>query len=155
MNSIQSKLIQNTLRWISNHPILAPLTVGIFVRICTAYWGLGFHARDDYFHVLQPALQWLADPLFNWELSGLPGAGIRSHFLPRLVQGLIIVSHSLGINNPINVLRFVYAVFGLYSSLIIPAAYFLARDLFGSQNKEYAPVIKLAPWIIALHFAMP
>ena len=68
MKSIYQRLVSFALA----HPILSPTLVGLGVRLLTAYWGMGFHARDDYFHVLDPALHWVADPNFNWDTSSSP-----------------------------------------------------------------------------------
>ncbi len=140
-----SRLAQSLTR----RPLLWPMGAGLFVRVLTAVWGLSFHARDDYFHVLQPALRWIADPSFDWEHSGLPGAGIRSHLVPRLVEGLVLFAHSVGIDSPDGVLRLIYTVFGLYSLAVVPAVYLLARRLLDGRS------VLIATWLAAVHFAMP
>jgi len=151
MNSLSQRLIS----WAKEHPILAPTLVGLFVRLLTALLGLGFHARDDYFHVLEPALHWVADPLFDWDNSTLAGAGLRSHLVPRLVSGLILGCHSIGIENPTRILQVLYATLGLYSTLVIPGSYLLGRELFKTPDNRFASTILWVPWLMALHFAMP
>lgn len=151
MKSIYQRLVSFALA----HPILSPTLVGLGVRLLTAYWGMGFHARDDYFHVLDPALHWIADPAFNWDTSSLAGAGIRSHLVPRLVQGILMACHGLGLADPSATLRVIQACLGSYSALVIPAGYLLAREVFKSPTGDFDATIRLAPWLMALHFAMP
>ena len=151
MKSIYQRLVSFALA----HPILSPTLVGLGVRLLTAYWGMGFHARDDYFHVLDPALHWVADPNFNWDTSSLAGAGIRSHLVPRIVQGILLACHSLGLSDPSTILRVIHACLGTYSALVIPASYLLARELFKTPTGDFNATIRLAPWLMALHFAMP
>ena len=40
--------------------------IAVLARLLYAVVSPGFHARDDYFHVLEPALQWLDDPEWIW-----------------------------------------------------------------------------------------
>ena len=146
---------QRLLQWAIKYPVLAPTCAGILIRLTTAYYGLGFHARDDYFHVLEPALYWLNDPQFNWDTSSLAGAGIRSHLVPRLVYGLLLLFESLNISNPEDTLRLVYSFFGLYSAITIPAGYYLAKNIFSNNLPNSSTIIRWAPWVLALHFSMP
>ena len=151
MNSLSYRLIS----WAKEHPILAPTIVGLLVRLLTAAFGLGFHARDDYFHVLDPALHWVADPQFDWDHSTLAGAGLRSHLVPRFISGLILGCHSIGIKDPTRVLQMLYGVLGIYSAAVIPGSYLLGRELFKTPDNRFAQTIRWVPWLIALHFAMP
>ena len=130
-------------------PLLGPLIVGALARLCSALIGAGFHARDDYFHVLEPALLWIANPDFEWEGSTAHGAGIRSHLLPRLMQGLVLAAHGVGIESPEAILRILHSSLGLYSLLLIPGIYCLGRQLADER------VARLAAWLGAVHFAMP
>ena len=135
--------------WLTNHPLLAPVCVGAVARLVAACVGLGFHARDDYFHVLEPALNWLKDPTYDWDSSGAPGAGIRSHLLPRAVWLLLRLCTGLGITEPTNVLRVLHCACGAYSLLIVPAVFLLGRRLLDERG------VRLATWLAAIHFAMP
>ena len=149
------KLQHRLLAQLHNHPILLPTLAGVLIRMVTAFFGLGFHARDDYFHVLEPALYWLNDPAFDWDASPLAGAGIRSHLVPRVVYGLLLLSHSLNITSPESALRVIYSTFGLYNALAIPGGYFLARSLFKGDSPSSNTLIRWTPWVLALHFSMP
>ena len=127
----------------------APLLAGAAVRLMAAWFALGFHARDDYFHVLLPALRWLHDPSFDWDHSDLPGAGIRSHLLPRFVWGVLRVCQSVGITTPEAQLRTLYLLMGAYSLTLVPAMYYAARRHFD------APTAQRAAWLAALFFPFP
>ncbi|MEC9466659.1 MAG: hypothetical protein VX834_12785 [Myxococcota bacterium] len=131
-------------------PLVQATLCGILVRLLTAWLGPGFHARDDYFHVLAPALAWIDDPTFNWQESHLPGAGLRSELFPRLIQAAIMTAHSAGIRSPENVLSTLHTLLGLYSALAIPATWALCRNL----KLSHATTV-IATWLMALHFAMP
>lgn len=122
---------------------------GAIARLVSALVGFGFHARDDYFHVLEPALAWLRDPGFDWAHSDLPAAGLRSELVPRVVQGLVALCARLGITEPESVLRALHAVFGAYSLLGIVGVGLLASRLLGRREAQ------IATWLAALHFAMP
>jgi hypothetical protein len=135
--------------WIQAHPLAAALLAGGAARLVAATVGLGFHARDDYFHVLLPALRWIEDPAFDWDSSGLPGAGIRSHLVPRAVWLVIRACHGAGIEEPGSVLRVLYTVAGAYALLVVPALWLAARRLLDDRGA------RLAVWFAALHFAMP
>ncbi len=142
-------LPQRTRAFIMAHPLATALFAGAIARIVAATIALGFFARDDYFHVLDPALRWVADPSFNWDATGLPGAGIRSHLVPRLVWMLVHGCHKLGVTEPDSVLRVIYLVVGTYSLWVIPGVYLAARRLLDERG------VLLATWLAALHFAMP
>jgi hypothetical protein len=135
--------------WMIAHPLAVALLSGLVARMVAASVALGFHARDDYFHVLDIAARWAADPSFDWDASDRPGAGIRSHLLPRAVWVILVGARSLGIDEPETVLRIVYACAGLYSMLAIPAIYLAARRLLDGRG------VLLATGLAALHFAMP
>lgn len=131
------------------HPLGLPVLAGALARIVAATVGLGFHARDDYFHVLVPALRWVTDPTFDWDASGLPGAGLRSHLVPRLVAGAIRLGHDLGITEPEALLRWLYLWVGAYGLLVVPGVYLVAGRLLSRRGQL------VATWLAALHFAMP
>lgn len=140
----------NRLRaWVVAHPLAAPMLAGAVARLLAATVAVGFHARDDYFHVLAPALRWLDDPTYDWDASTDPGAGIRSHLIPRAVWLLIRLAQSLGITEPENVLRVVYVAAGAYALLVIPGVHLAARRMLDER------ATLLATWLAALHFAMP
>ena len=130
-------------------PLLGALLTGAIARGIAATVGLGFHARDDYFHVLAPALHWLDDPAFAWDESDTPGAGIRSHLVPRIIWLLLRALRALHIESPETALRGIYLVVGAYSLAVIPALYLAAKRLLG--KKEAA----VAAYLGALHAAMP
>ncbi|HET6347019.1 MAG TPA: hypothetical protein VFH51_18935, partial [Myxococcota bacterium] len=129
--------------------IASALVAGALVRLLCACIGVGFHARDDYFHVLEPALHWLRDPTFDWQHSDVSGAGYRSHLLPRLVWLALTALTGLGVTEPETQLRGLYALCGLYSLLTLPGMARLAGDAFGARAGV------LAAWLGALFFAMP
>lgn len=131
------------------HPLLAAMVVGELARMLTAVFSPGFHARDDYFHVLEPALRWAEDPNFDWDTSDVPGAGIRSHLVPRVVWLIVVAAKHMGITEPESLLSLVYAVIGTYSVLVIPAMYLLCSRLLDKKSAQ------LATWLAAIHFAMP
>jgi hypothetical protein len=131
------------------HPLAAAMVLGTVARLLAATVGMSFHARDDYFHVLEPALRWLQDPQFDWDHSDLPGAGIRSHLLPRLVWLLLKAEHGVGITDPSTCLQIIYAVIGAYSLVLIPAAWALGRRLLDTAST------RRLVWLCALFFAMP
>jgi len=140
---------QRIRTWCLEHPLAAATLVGLLVRMVAATVGLSFHARDDYFHVLDIALRWAADPAFDWDATDLPGAGIRSHLVPRVVWLIIIGLRSVGIDDPETVLRVIYACAGLYSLLVVPGVYLAARRLLDQRG------VLLATALAAAHFAMP
>lgn len=131
-----------------SHPLVAAWTVGLALRWVAAFTAVGFFGRDDYFHVLDIALAWIEDPDFVWETSDRAGAGIRSHLLPRLVQGVLLLGDSLGLTDPVPRLRFLYAVLGTYSSLLIPATWMLCTR-FDPKTRV------IATWLAATHFLLP
>ncbi|MEO1174534.1 MAG: hypothetical protein AAFX94_21140, partial [Myxococcota bacterium] len=127
---------------------LAAWAVGLGLRWVAAVVAVGFFGRDDYFHVLDIALAWSDDPHFVWETSQRAGAGIRSHLIPRTIQGLLLSARALGLSDPVAQLRFIYVVVGTYSSLLIPATWFLCRRM--------SPRARLiATWLAATHFLLP
>ncbi len=125
------------------------LLLGAFCRAVSAWVSLGFHGRDDYFHVLQPALLWRDHPDFDWQHSGLPGAGYRSHLLPRLVWLILCALRRLGIESPTGQLRGIYLTMGLLSLSLIPAMYLAARRYFD------AATARRAAFVAALFFPFP
>lgn len=129
-------------------PLLVIWGVGLLLRGLTAGFAIGFFARDDYFHVLDISLAWLDDPSFDWESSDRAGAGIRSHLLPRIVQGVLWVAESLGFTSPVGKLRLLYGVMGVYASLLIPGMWMLMRDQ-SPRSRE------LATWLASAHFLLP
>ncbi|MBI3178842.1 MAG: hypothetical protein HYZ27_04235, partial [Deltaproteobacteria bacterium] len=131
------------------HPLAAPLMAGAVARGAAAIVAMGFHARDDYFHVLEPALAWLKDPAFDWDNSPLAGAGIRSHLVPRAVWLVLMAARTLGIASPENLIRATYLAAGAYSLLAVPAMFLAARRLLDAKGAL------IATWLAAVHFAMP
>lgn len=131
------------------HSLRWPLLAGLLVRIIAATVGIGFHARDDYFHVLLPAMRWLDEPSFDWDHAATPGAGIRSHLVPRLIWCILKLAQSLGISSPENILRFISVLVGLYSLSVIPAVYGTARRLCDKKTAQ------VSAWAAALFFVMP
>ncbi|MEE8410349.1 MAG: hypothetical protein V3T05_12135 [Myxococcota bacterium] len=140
----------NRLRaWVTAHPLAAPVLAGAAARLVAGLVAVGFHARDDYFHVLAPALRWIDDPTYDWDATTDPGAGIRSHLIPRAVWLLIRSAQGLGITEPESVLRVIYVVAGAYALLLIPGVNLAARRLLDER------AARLATWLAAIHFAMP
>ena len=125
------------------------LFLGLLVRISSATFGFGFHARDDYFHILDPAIHWLEDPDFNWETSDLAGAGLRSHLVPRTVMHLLKLEMALGIDDPTIQLSLIFILLGLYSLLAVPGMFLLIRQMADEKTGL------IAAWITALHFSLP
>jgi len=123
--------------------------LGLLVRISSATFGFGFHARDDYFHVLDPAIHWLEDPEFNWETSDLAGAGLRSHLIPRTVLNLLKLEIALGIEDPTTQLALIFVLLGLYSLLAVPGMFLLVRQIADEKTGLIAALIT------ALHFSLP
>ena len=121
--------------------------IAVLARLLYAVVSPGFHARDDYFHVLEPALQWLDDPEWIWADSTTPGAGIRSFLLPKVVQGLLEISATL---SPSNQLRVIGGFLALWSSLIVPLSLPLIARL-SPQNRSNQLFLA---WLIALHPAL-
>jgi hypothetical protein len=123
--------------------------LGLLVRISSATFGFGFHARDDYFHVLDPAIHWLEDPNFSWEKSDLAGAGLRSHLIPRTVLHLLKLEVALGIEDPTIQLGLIFVLLGLYSLLAVPGMFLLVRQMADEKTGLIAALIT------ALHFSLP
>ena len=121
--------------------------IAVVARLLYAMVSPGFHARDDYFHVLEPALQWLDDPNWIWADSTTPGAGIRSFLLPKVVQGLLELCAAL---SPSNQLRVVGGFLALWSSLIVPLSMPLIARLC-PQNRSNRLILA---WLLALHPAL-
>lgn len=146
MNAIR-RLCSRTRELVSRRAWAWAWLVGLILRLLTAIFAGGFFARDDYFHVLLPALNWLEDPHFHWDSSGLPGAGIRSHLLPRLTQGALWLGRYMGMEDPEHRLTLVYGLLAVYASLLIPAVYALCRHMLPHRPR----VAQWATWLSALH----
>ena len=127
-----------------------PLLLGLCARLTSSFVGLGFHARDDYYHLLAPALAWLENPEFDWLTSGMPAAGARSFLPPKILYGLLQFMQNLGIHEPENLLRGLHGFLGIYSLLTIVSTYLLVQKLTGDEKTT-----TLATWATALHFLMP
>ena len=115
--------------------------IAVLARVVYALIAPGFHARDDYFHVLAPALNWIDDPSWIWALSDTPGAGIRSHLLPKIVQGLVAFSASY---SPTTQLQFIGAVLALWSSLVVPLSWPLIKQLTDTPRTQDVLALLLA-----------
>ncbi|MCK5688329.1 hypothetical protein KAI87_03610, partial [Myxococcota bacterium] len=116
------------------HPIAMALILGALVRIIAAFWGTGFHARDDYFHVLEPAIHFAANPDFDWDHSSLAGAGIRSHLVPRTLGHVIRGLGGLGITDPETILSLLYLLLGLFNLPMIFGLWLLGRDSLDEET---------------------
>ena len=127
-----------------------PLLLGFVARMTSSFVGLGFHARDDYYHLLAPALAWLENPDFDWANSDMPAAGARSFLPPKILYGLLRAMQALGINDPEDLLRGLHACLGLYSLLTIVCTYLLVEKLTNDSR-----TVTIATWAVALHFLMP
>lgn len=127
-----------------------PLLLGFGARMTSSFVGLGFHARDDYYHLLAPALAWLENPEFNWLTSGMPAAGARSFLPPKILYGLLEFMQQLGVTEPENLLRGLHAFLGIYSLLTIVCIYLLVEKLTNDSR-----TVTIATWAAALHFVMP
>ena len=125
------------------HRLLGLWAVAVVARVAYALIAPGFHARDDYFHVLAPALQWIDEPSWIWALSDTPGAGIRSHLLPRIVQGLVELSASF---TPTVQLQTIGAALALWSSLAVPLSWPIVTRL--TSNPRYQDLLGA---LLALH----
>ncbi len=137
------------VEWLTRRTLLAAMIAGGIARLVSALVGIGFHARDDYFHVLAPALAWLDDPAFVWETSDLPGAGLRSQLVPRLVELVVFIARSTGASEPETLLRVLHLSAGAYSLLAVWGMWLLASALLPAKGA------RIATWLTALHFAMP
>ena len=137
------------VEWLTRHTLLAALVAGALARLVSALVGIGFHARDDYFHVLAPALAWLDDPAFVWETSDLPGAGLRSQLVPRLVELVVFIARAAGVTEPESLLRVLHLCAGAYSLLAVWGMWLLASALLPPKGA------RIATWLTAVHFAMP
>ncbi len=129
--------------------LLGALAAGALARALCAWLATTFHSRDDYHHVLQPALLWLQDPAFDWEHSGLPGAGYRSHLLPRLCTLALRALRALGVEGPLGQLRGLGLLMGLYSLWLVPAMAQAGRVFFDRRTA------RIAAWAAALYFPFP
>ena len=127
-----------------------PLLLGFVARMTSSWVGLGFHARDDYYHLLAPALAWLENPDFDWINSDMPAAGARSFLPPKILYGLLRGMQYLGINEPETMLRGLHTCLGLYSLLTIVCTYLLVEKLTDDSK-----TVTIATWAVALHFLMP
>lgn len=141
--------LQRVASLVRARPVATFLVLGAIVRLIAAIVGLGFHARDDYFHVLDISLAWIDDPSFVWETSSKAGAGIRSHLLPRIVQGILLACENIGITSPEGQLRVIYSALGAFSLLTIPAAHRFMRNATGETTAI------IATGLVALHPVMP
>jgi hypothetical protein len=132
------------------HRLYLPLLLGLIARLTSSIVGLGFHARDDYYHLLAPALAWLENPEFDWLASDLPAAGARGFLAPKIIYGLLSVFKNLGMDDPENLLRALHAALGTYSLLAVICVYLLVDKL--TENPKTTAI---ATWLAALHFVMP
>ncbi|MEL6761250.1 MAG: hypothetical protein AAFP04_12725 [Myxococcota bacterium] len=140
--------LRSSRRFLTEHPLLAVWLIGLGLRLACAWFAVGFFARDDYFHVLDIALAWIDDPTFVWETSDKAGAGIRSHLLPRIVEGLLRLGSALGLETPTAKLRFIQATLGVYASLLVPATWMLTERT--SERTQ-----RIATALAAAHFVFP
>jgi hypothetical protein len=131
------------------HPLAWPMAFGLAARLVVAWCAVGFFGRDDYFHVLEPALRWLDDPAFVWETSGAAGAGLRSHLVPRAVWAMLRVARDVGLTTPEAQLRFIQTCLAVHSLALVPAMYLTGRRLLPRR------AALVAAWLGALHFALP
>ena len=99
------------------------LLLGFLFRTCSAYFGYGWFAMDDYVYAIEPAWQWLADPLYPYPSE------LRLPILSSIIYLLFRTANMLGIHEPIAMLRLVYFIFGTWSLLGISGVYYLAKPL--------------------------
>ena len=125
-----------------------PLLLGLVARMTSSLVGLGFHARDDYYHLLAPALAWLENPDFDWANSDMPAAGARSFLPPKILYGLLRVMQELGINAPEDMLRGLHTCLGIYSLLTVVRFYCERCHEYQEQlqtRSKCKPVINIIP----------
>ncbi len=116
--------------------------VGAALRLVAAH-GYGLWASDDYRYVIEPAWRWLSDP-------GAPyPSDYRSPLVAWAVFGIMRLAHALGIVDPAERLRLVYAGFGAWSLLAIPGTYLLVRRRLGES------AALTAAWLVAGLGLMP
>lgn len=115
------------------------LIIGFSLRLLFAWIRYDFHFTDEYTEVIRPAFQWLLRPDWKWETT------MRSHLLPRLFFSALFLFKSLGIEDPITLVRATYSLFGLYSLLVIYILFLYSKGL----EKEGVIFITLS---VTLHY---
>lgn len=117
--------------------------VGAVLRIAAAWTGYGIFASDDYSHVIEIAWDWLSQPELPFN------SRIRSELAARWAWLVFLGAQAVGIDGPVDLIRTLYTVLGLYSLVAIPGAYSLALHRFGPATA------KTAAWLMAAEAVIP
>jgi hypothetical protein len=134
---------------LSQHPLLAPLLVGLILRLVAAQFSTGYLMHDDHFMVVEVAASWADGEDYNnwlpWNQSGTPKAH-PANFAYASTQYLVFkLLQGVGIEHPGNQAFILRVLHGLYSCLTILLGFFLARCLHPHQPKAAL----LVAWLLA------
>lgn len=124
-------------------PWSGPLWVGLALRLLAALSGFGWFAPDDYTFVIAQSGAWLGDAHAPFPCD------YRSILLPRLFWLLSSLATTLGLHDPVAILRFAFAALGLASVAAIPAVYKL------TARHADALAARTAAWLMAVFFLVP
>lgn len=97
------------------------LALALVLRLAVAWWNYGFLALDDYTDIIVSAV-----PSQQVDAhTVIETSGIRSP-IPRLAMlGLVRVGLTLGIDDSLNQVRWMYAWLGLFSMLAVAGGWWL------------------------------
>ena len=104
---------------LSQHPLLAPLLVGLILRLVAAQFSTGYLMHDDHFMVVEVAASWADGEDYNnwlpWNQSGTPKAH-PANFAYASTQFLVFkLLQGVGIEHPGNQAFIIRVLHGLYS----------------------------------------
>ncbi|WP_198014241.1 hypothetical protein [Leptospira wolffii] len=136
----------------------AILFLGVAVRIATAVLNSGYLALDDYY------ILFFAVPAQSESLSLVDSVQavpeIRSLLPDALVRLFAKIAYTIGFDDPLHQIQFVFACLGLLSAITIWIGYRFLKYLYPpSENPEeenYTQWIPLSgAFLLSLHFLMP
>lgn len=140
-------------RIFSTPPLLAPLLVGLVLRMLAATFSTGYLMHDDHFLVVEVGASWAAGEDYNdwlpWNQSGTPEAHPGNFAYPGTQYLLFKVLPAIGITAPQDQMWILRILHGLYSLTLIWGAYALARQL-APERKRVA--VTAAWWMAAMGF---
>lgn len=131
------------------HPLLAPLILGLVLRLVAASYSTGYLMHDDHFLVVEVAASWASGEDYNnwlpWNQGEHPQPHPANFAYPGTQFLLFKAMSGLGITAPQNQAWILRVLHGLYSTLLIVGAYALARRM--APNRKSVAVT--AAWWMA------
>lgn len=140
---------------IGGHPLLLPLLAGFALRLAAGTLGSGYLMHDDHFLVLEAAGSWADGEDYNdwlpWNQKGEPKAHPANLTYVGSQYVVISILQRLGLHHPGTQAYVIRLLHALYSLLIIPLGYGLARSL----NPERHDLARLTAWILSISGLWP